>query len=80
MITTVRKWGNSLGVRIPKSVAHEAQVEEGMKVDIREEDDRLVITPVERTSYKLETLLRAVSPRNLHRETDFGKPEGREAW
>jgi len=80
MITKVQKWGNSLGVRIPKSVAHEAQVEEGMKVDIREEDNRLVIAPVENPQYSLDALIRRVSPSNLHKEIDFGAPQGREVW
>jgi len=80
MITKVRKWGNSLGVRIPKSVAREAHVTEGMNVDIREEKNRVVIVPVERPQYELGQLLKRVSKRNLHKEVDFGVPEGREAW
>ena len=80
MITTIQKWGNSLGVRIPKSVALDAHVQEGMKVDVREEDNRLVITPMENTPYSLDALLRRVSPKNVHKEIDFGAPQGKEAW
>ena len=80
MITKVRKWGNSLGVRIPKPVAREAHVTEGMNVDIREEKNRLVIIPVKRPQYELGQLLKRVSKKNLHQEIDFGGPEGKEAW
>jgi len=34
MQTKIQKWGNSLGLRIPRSFAAEAQVEEGATVDL----------------------------------------------
>ena len=33
-MTQIAKWGNSLGLRLPKSVALEAQVDEGDTVDV----------------------------------------------
>jgi antitoxin MazE len=80
MITTVQKWGNSLGVRIPKPLAEDTRLHEGSQVDVREEDDRLIIVPVEQPVFRLENLLKRVSKKNLHREVDFGAPEGKEAW
>ena len=80
MITTVHKWGNSLGVRIPKPVALDTRIHEGSQVDIREEDDRLVIVPVEKRSFRLQDLLKDITRKNLHREVDFGTTEGKEAW
>ena len=35
MITTVQKWGNSLGVRIPKPLAEDTRLHEGSQVDVR---------------------------------------------
>ncbi len=80
MITTVQKWGNSLGVRIPKPVAEDARLHAGSRVDVREEDDRLIIVPVEQPNFHLEELLKGISKKNLHTEVDFGVPEGKEAW
>ena len=80
MLTKIRKWGNSLGLRIPKSFAEEARVEEGSEVDITVEDGDLVIRPVRRRRYDLRDLLRAVNARNIHREIDTGEPVGREVW
>jgi len=42
MLTRIQKWGNSLGLRIPKSFAAEVEVEAGSTVDIRVENGDLV--------------------------------------
>ena len=42
MRTKIVKWGNSLGLRIPKSFAEEVRVSEGSAVDLTMEDGRLV--------------------------------------
>ena len=80
MITKIQKWGNSLGLRIPKSFAAEAQVEAGSTVDISVVDGGLVVRPVRRQRYSLSELLRRVTSRNLHDEIATGEPVGREVW
>jgi len=79
-LTKVQKWGNSLGLRIPKSFAQEASVEEGSAVDLSVSDGQLVIRPVRQERYELQKLLAAVTEENLHSEVSTGKPQGREAW
>jgi antitoxin MazE len=73
----VQKWGNSLGVRIPKSLALKVGLEEGSEFDFDVEDGHLVIKPMSTT---LEELLAQVTPENLHDEVSTGEPEGREVW
>lgn len=80
MITKVQKWGNSLGVRIPKALAEGAHVQAGATVNVDVEDGRLVITPVGKVTYDLATLLKQVTPENIHEEIDFGPPVGKEVW
>jgi antitoxin MazE len=80
MQTKIQKWGNSLGLRIPRSFAAEAQVEEGTTVDLSVEDGRLLIRPLRVRRYFLTGLLRKVSRRNLHREVPTGRAVGHEAW
>jgi antitoxin MazE len=80
MKTTVQKWGNSLGLRIPKAFAKEAAVHEGSPVDLSIVDGKLVVRPIPPATYALENLLDKVTKRNLHEETTFGTTEGREAW
>ena len=79
MQTKVQKWGNSLGVRIPRSFAAEARVEAGSTVDISVERGNLKIRPVRR-GYSLHDLLKKVSSRNLHGEIATGEAVGRESW
>ncbi|MDA2939103.1 AbrB/MazE/SpoVT family DNA-binding domain-containing protein [Acidobacteria bacterium AH-259-A15] len=80
MLTKVQKWGNSLGLRIPKSFAAEAHIKAGSTVDICVENGGLVIRPVHRPKYVLRELLKEVSSKNLHEEVTTGEPVGREAW
>ena len=80
MQTKIQKWGNSLGLRIPKSFAAEARVDAGSTVDLSVEDGDLVVKPVRRLRYELRDLLRSINSRNVHREIETGDPVGREAW
>jgi antitoxin MazE len=80
MLTKIQKWGNSLGLRIPRSFAKEAHVEAGAKVDLTVKGGRLIARPIEPARYRLEELLAEVSPENLHGEVRTGKPKGREIW
>jgi antitoxin MazE len=80
MHTKIRKWGNSLGLRIPRSFAAEAQVEEGATVDLSVENGQLLVRPLRVRKYSVNALLRHVSRRNLHDEVSTGRAVGREAW
>jgi antitoxin MazE len=80
MQTKIQKWGNSLGLRIPKSFAEQAGVEAGSEVDLAVEDGELIVRPARRPRYDLKRLLGGVTARNIHREIDTGQPVGREVW
>ena len=80
MVTKLVKWGNSLGLRIPKSFAKEAGVDEGSAVDLSLEGDRLVIRPVRKARYKLSNLISEIRDDNLHKEISTGEAVGREVW
>jgi len=80
MLTKIQKWGNSLGLRIPKSFAAEADVEEGSTVDLAIENGELIIRPVRRPRLRLQDLLAGVTSQNLHKELDTGAAVGQEEW
>ena len=80
MVTKIQKWGNSLGLRIPKSFAKEAGVEDGSAVDISIQGDRLVIKTIRSVKYELDDLVSQIREDNLHDEICTGEPVGREAW
>ncbi|TDF99450.1 AbrB/MazE/SpoVT family DNA-binding domain-containing protein [Paenibacillus piri] len=73
----VQKWGNSLGIRIPKTIANKAGLEEGSKIELDVENGNLVIKPM---SKSLDNLLSQITPENLHTEASTGQPKGREPW
>ena len=75
----VKRWGNSLAVRIPKAFAAELGVDEDSEVEIALAADALVISArIPRPS--LRSLVGRITPENVHEEVDFGKPVGREHW
>lgn len=80
MQTKIQKWGNSLGLRIPRSFAAEAQVKEGATVDLSVENGRLLVRPLLVRKFALNELLRKVNRRNLHGEVSTGSAIGREPW
>jgi len=80
MVTRILKWGNSLGLRIPKSFAKELDIGPNSEVDITLEDGGLMIRPLPRPAYALEGLLSEVTKDNLHEEVELGEPAGREAF
>ena len=79
MHAKIQKWGNSLGVRIPKAFAEEARVAEGAIVDVKVVDGKIVLHPVAR-QYSLEDLLAGISEDNMHAEVDTSSPVGKEIW
>ncbi len=80
MKTRVQKWGNSLALRIPKSFATEAGLQENAPVDLSLVDGKLVVQPVAPQPPTLGELLRGVTDQNLHGEWDTGPDVGREVW
>lgn len=76
----VKKWGNSLALRIPKPFAQDAAVKEGSIVDVSVSEGKLVVTPVRKKRITLTQLLTKVHQGNLHGEIDSSSPTGREAW
>ena len=80
MQTKLQKWGNSLGLRIPKSFAAEVGVEAGSDVDLSVRSGELRVRPARPQRLSLAALLRKVTRKNLHPGVETGKPVGREAW
>jgi antitoxin MazE len=80
METRVQKWGNSLGLRIPKPLAIQIGLQPNSPVKLSLVDGKLVIAPVTPPGLKLDDLLAGVTEHNLHGEIDTGHAVGGEAW
>jgi antitoxin MazE len=77
MKTTVRLWGHSLAIRIPKTFAVHLGIVSGEEVELSMESGNLRIAPLQEN---LSALLEKVRPENLHDETDTGTTLGLEVW
>ncbi len=75
---TIQKWGNSLAIRIPQTLAGQLEVEEGASVELRVREGELVMRPVRSKKLSLGELLKDCRRCQLHGETDFGPDVGRE--
>lgn len=80
MQTQIKKWGNSLALRIPKLFALDANLKLNKLVDISIDKGSIIITPIDEKEYSLKKLLEGVTKNNLHEEFDTGAQVGKEIW
>ena len=80
MNATVRKWGNSLALRLPRTMTKDMNLEQGGVVDLSISEGALVVRPRATRVYSLARLLKGVTRANRHAGIDWGKATGREVW
>ncbi|MGB4068335.1 MAG: AbrB/MazE/SpoVT family DNA-binding domain-containing protein [Nitrospira sp.] len=80
MKTTAQKWGNSLAIRVPKSVAQQVGLKEQDDLEIEVQDGNIVLKPNLRRVYRLEDLVKQITLKNVHGEIETGTSVGREIW
>ena len=78
MSAKIQKWGNSLGIRIPKSIIEKANLNENSEVEIENKDGAIIIFPRQK-KLSLDKLLSEITKDNLHKESD-DEAEGNEVW
>ncbi len=75
----IGKWGNSLGIRLPKHVVDALNLGVKDLVSCSVEDGKLILKPVPcRKKYTLDELLAQVQDQS--KEISWGKSEGEEVW
>ena len=81
METNIQKWGNSLGVRLPKSIAINQSLKAGSRVLVTETTTGIAIEVVKKPrKYTLTELLKGITKDTIHKETDWGDHVGNEIW
>lgn len=82
MLTRIRKWGNSQGMRFAKSVLEEAHVKVGDQVRVSVQHGRIIVEPVAdvRGRYELKALVSRMPKECSVEEIDWGPPAGKETW
>ncbi|PJZ79536.1 AbrB/MazE/SpoVT family DNA-binding domain-containing protein [Leptospira meyeri] len=78
MESTIQKWGNSLGIRIPKLFAKQLELGDGSQVEVIQEGNKIIIYPYIKES--LDQKLKRINKKNLHNEIESGHPVGNEFW
>ena len=71
------KWGNSLGLRVPRDVAARVGLTEGARVDIEASDDGRIIVTRSRRRFTMDELLAGMTPEREHPLEDDA-PRGEE--
>jgi antitoxin MazE len=82
MVTKVQKWGNSQGLRFPKSVIEEAGIKIGDEVRITVQEGKIIVEPLQRVrgKYRIEDLVAQIPGDYEAEEVDWGEPIGKEVW
>ena len=78
MEAIVRKWGNSLGIRIPNVIAREYSLKDGSFVNISDIGREIIIKPIKKN--KLSEMLEQINEQNIHEEIKTIGPVGNEVW
>ncbi|MGH7097650.1 MAG: AbrB/MazE/SpoVT family DNA-binding domain-containing protein [Stellaceae bacterium] len=73
----VARWGNSLGLRVPKNIASQIGLRAGARVEIAAEGERIILTPARRR-YVLSDLLEGATPETMRDAFDWRSDRGRE--
>lgn len=79
MYQTIRQWGNSYAVRIPRELLKKTGLTLGATVMISPKKKSLSIKPISK-KVQLEDLVGKITPHNRHSPFVWGKAKGREVW
>jgi len=80
MTTKIRKWGNSLAVRIPDEFAENLDLRDGSVVGFEQKENRIIITKA-KPKYTLEDMVKGITKKNSHKLIwPDDAPRGKEVW
>lgn len=81
MTTNIQKWGNSQGIRLPKSILDALNWSINEKIIIDMHEDHIVIkTAVPKKHKSIEELFKDYNDEYVPEEIDWGTPTGKEIW
>jgi len=77
MYSQVKKWGNSLGVRVPKKIASELNLKDGTSVNVKVVENQLIISS---DISGLDMLVEKITEANRHTVIFNDTLVGKETW
>ena len=76
----LQRWGNSLGVRIPKKIINSLQLKENDILEIKEEDKRIIVFKAKKNKISLIERFSNYNGENLAKEFEWDNSWGKEIW
>lgn len=82
IISKVKKWGNSLAIRLPKEAVDSLNIKDGSQIAIHTDIKKhlLKIIPKERKALTFDEMVKRINKNNIHELIDWGVPRGGEFW
>ncbi len=80
MKVRIQKWGNSLALRIPKSLVEKAGLRANAVVELFLLEGNLITHPIQGQPLTLDELLPGITDENIPLEWDTGPAVGKEAF
>ena len=80
MTTSIQKWGNSQGVRIPKILLDTVNWSEDEEITIVVENGKLIMEKANGKRKNIKDLFENYTEEYIPIEIDWGEPEGKEIW
>lgn len=77
MTTKIQKWGNSLGIRLPKAIFQDSKFYEGAELSIEEKGSEIILKVVKRKYPTLKEIMKTIKPGDFQKY-DWGPPVGKE--
>jgi antitoxin MazE len=80
METSIKKWGNSLGVRLPKKMTERHAFRDGSRVMVTETETGITIETIKEPARTLDEMVERITKNNLPGELEWGDRIGNEVW
>ena len=80
MQLTLKQWGNSSGILLPKELMNKAGIKQNDTLEAEVVEGRIILTPGFRHKSLEERAAEYGGKLNLTGEIDWGDPVGREVW
>lgn len=79
MLTSIQKWGNSQGIRLPKILLETLNWDDNENVIVTTADNKIIIERAEKRK-DIKELFAGYNGEYVPEEIDWGEPVGREIW
>ena len=80
MEARLQKWGNSAGIRIPKSILNSLNIKINDILDIEQNDEKIIISISKKKKISLEERFKNYNGKNLSKDFSWDERKGKETW